>query len=229
LKPKDFVFAALVVALFAPFFLSPVALAAYKVANAQHPLLLSFLKFAVLATLGECLGLRIRTGRYNQPGFGILPRAVVWGVLGVAIKAAFTIFTAGTPRFLAELGAAMPPDILKQPFSGLKLLASFAVSVAMNLVFAPWMMTLHKITDDHIGRTGGSLRGLFTPIAFGEILAALNWPVMWHFVFKKTIPLFWIPAHTVTFLLPPEYQIVFAAVLGIVLGVLLAIAARMKR
>ena len=90
MKPKDVAFAALVVALFAPFFFSPAALAAYKTANAQHPLLLSFLKFAVLATLGECLGLRIRTGCYNQPGFGILPRAVVWGVLGLAIKAPCT-------------------------------------------------------------------------------------------------------------------------------------------
>ena len=228
MKPKDLVFAAFVLALFAPFFLFPDALGAYKSVNAQHPLLLSFFKFAVLATLGECLGLRIRNGRYNEPGFGILPRAVVWGILGLTIKAAFSIFTTGTPRCLAELGAGLPPDILRQPFSGQKLLASFSVSVAMNLVFAPVMMTLHKITDDHIGRTGGTLRGLFSPIAFGDILATLNWPVMWHFVFKKTIPLFWIPAHTITFLLPPEYQIVFAAVLGIVLGVLLAVAARMK-
>lgn len=77
--------------------------------------------------------------------------------------------------------------------------------------------------------TGGRLRGLVTPVAFGEILAGLNWPVLWHFLFKKTIPFFWIPAHTVTFLLPPEYQIVFAALLGIVLGVLLEIAEWMKR
>jgi hypothetical protein len=99
----------------------------------------------------------------------------------------------------------------------------------MNIVFAPWLMVLHSVTDHHIGRTGGRLRGLLTPIAFGEILAGLNWPVLWHFLFKKTIPLFWIPAHTVTFLLPPEYQIVFAALLGIVLGVLLEIAEWMKR
>jgi hypothetical protein len=228
LKPKDVAFAVLVASLFAPFFLIPAAFAAYKSASLQLPMLTSFLKFAALATLGECLGLRIRTGRYSHPGFGILPRAVVWGFLGMAIRAAFTIFTAGTPRFLAELGAAMPPDILKQPLSGLKVLASFSASVAINLVFAPVLMILHQVTDEHIGRSGGTLRGLFTPIAFGDILAKLNWPVLWNFIFKITIPLFWIPAHTVTFLLPPEYQIVFAAALGIVLGVLLAVAARMK-
>ena len=51
-----------------------------------------------------------------------------------------------------------------------------------------------------------------------------NWSVQWNFVFKKTIPFFWIPAHTITFLLPVQYQVLFAAILGIVLGVLLAIA-----
>ena len=47
---------------------------------------------------------------------------------------------------------------------------------------------------------------------------------MWGFVYKKTIPLFWIPAHTITFLLPAEYRILVAALLGIVLGVILGIA-----
>jgi uncharacterized integral membrane protein len=48
-------------------------------------------------------------------------------------------------------------------------------------------------------------------------------------VFKKTIPLFWYPAHTITFLLPAGFQVLFAAVLGIVLGVLLSVAANMSR
>lgn len=60
----------------------------------------------------------------------------------------------------------------------------------------------------------------------GEILAGLNWRVLWGFVFKKTIPLFWFPAHTVTFLLPGNMRVLFAALLGVVLGVLLAIGAR---
>jgi hypothetical protein len=48
--------------------------------------------------------------------------------------------------------------------------------------------------------------------------------MVWGFVFKKTIPFFWIPAHTITFLLPPELRVLFAAALGIVLGVILALA-----
>jgi len=48
--------------------------------------------------------------------------------------------------------------------------------------------------------------------------------VQWNFVFKKTIPFFWYPAHTITFLLPVDYQVLFAAILGIALGTILAMA-----
>jgi len=44
-----------------------------------------------------------------------------------------------------------------------------------------------------------------------------------NFVLLKTIPFFWIPAHTLTFLLPKEYRIVIAAFLSVVLGVILAL------
>jgi hypothetical protein len=85
-------------------------------------------------------------------------------------------------------------------------------------------MTFHKITDIHIVANGGTLAGLFKPIKFGKILLDLNWDIQWNFVFKKTIPFFWIPMHTITFLLPVDFQILFAALLGIALGIILAIA-----
>ncbi len=98
----------------------------------------------------------------------------------------------------------------------------------MNTIFAPVFMTLHKITDTHILTHGGTLAGFFTPIQMGEIMANLNWRVQWNFVFKKTIPFFWFPAHTITFLLPGDMRVLFAALLGVVLGVLLAIATHKK-
>jgi len=85
------------------------------------------------------------------------------------------------------------------------------------------MMTLHKITDAHIARHGGAPVSLLRLPAVGDIMAGLDWRVQWNFIFKKTIPFFWIPAHTVTFLLPPDFQVLFAALLGIALGVILAI------
>ena len=51
---------------------------------------------------------------------------------------------------------------------------------------------------------------------------------LWGFLFKKTIPLFWVPAHTITFMLPPEYRVLFAALLGVMLGVFMSLATRKK-
>jgi hypothetical protein len=118
----------------------------------------------------------------------------------------------------------LPADVLKQGVSGAKLLAAFAISVSMNLIFAPMFMTLHRITDMHIQQTGGSLRGFFRPIDFSRMLQQIDWQVMYGFVFRKTLPLFWIPAHTVTFLLPEVHRVLFAALLGVVLGTILAVA-----
>lgn len=109
-----------------------------------------------------------------------------------------------------------------------KVLVAFCISVAMNSIFAPVFMTLHKITDIHIGDNNGSLRALIRPIPMAEVFSRIDWNAQWGFVFKKTIPLFWFPAHTVTFLLPAGARPLFAALLGVVLGVLLAVSGRKK-
>lgn len=237
MKKQDLIFIFCVLLFFLPFFTSESVYDFYKTFNHEHPFFISFIKFALLSTLGEIIGLRIRKGKYNEPGFGILPRAIVWGFLGVGIKVAFVIFASGAPNVLAVLGiqfpTSNPSDILKQnffnSFSRLQLLTAFTVSVTMNTFFAPVFMTIHKITDIHIIENGGTLSGFFSPIKVGKIITTMNWKVQWDFVFKKTIPLFWYPAHTITFLLPSEYRILFAALLGIVLGVFLSIASLKSR
>jgi hypothetical protein len=226
MKKQDIYFILGVIILFAPFFLSSELFRLYREINHQHGMVMSFFKFAILATMGEVIGLRIKTGKYNQPGFGILPRAIVWGLLGFTIQMAFVIFSTGAPIFLAYLGLEGAATAMADTrFTMERILAAFTISVTMNLIYAPVMMTLHKITDTHIEHNGGSMRALIKPISMGKIMAGINWHVQWDFVFKKTIPFFWIPAHTITFLLPAEYRVLFAAVLGIMLGVLLAIAA----
>lgn len=228
MKHTDFYFCLIVVALFAPFVLSSSLYAGYQSFNAEHGMVMSFLKFAVLSTLGELLGLRISTGQYLRKGFGVLPRAVVWGVLGMGINLAFIVFSTGVPAAAGYLGVDDPAAIMAGPVTPSKVLLAFAISVSLNSIFAPVFMTFHKITDTHILATGGTLRGLFTPIPMGEIMQSLNWRVQWGFVFKKTIPFFWFPAHTITFLLPGEMRVLFAALLGVALGVILAVAARKK-
>ena len=105
-----------------------------------------------------------------------------------------TIFASGVPVFLASLGMENRP---RQRWScrcrGQKVFVACCISVAMNTIFAPVFMTLHKVTDTHILATGGTLRGFFTPLHMGDTLAGLDWHRQWNFVFKKTIPLFLVP------------------------------------
>jgi hypothetical protein len=229
MKKKDILFSLAVVLLFLPFFVFPEVLDFYKKFNSEHGMIISFIKFAVLATLGEVIGLRIRSGVYNKKGFGVLPRAIVWGFLGLTLKTAFVIFGSGAPVFLEYLGLEHAGEILKAGLSPEKVLITFTISTTLNLFYAPVLMTFHKITDIHITNTGGTLRGFFTPIKFGEIFPSIDWKLQWDFIFKKTIPLFWIPMQTVNFLCPPQYQILIAALLGIVLGILLAVAGPSKK
>lgn len=229
MKISDFFFAGFLLLVFLPFFLSDGLYQAYDTFNMEHGFIMSFVKFAILATLGEVIGLRIKTGKYIESGFGILPRALVWGILGITIKAAFIIFTSGTISLFQYLNFTNAATVFSGGFTWGKLLIAFSISVFLNTVYAPVMMTVHKITDTHILQTGGTVGGFLTPIPVSNILQNLNWDVQWNFVFRKTIPFFWYPAHTITFMLPPEFQVLFAALLGIALGTILAIASMRGR
>ncbi len=211
------------------FSISETVLESYLSFTRSHGMLASFIKFALLATLGELIGLRIKTGNYYETGFGVLPRAIVWGFLGLSIKMAFVIFASGVPLFLSYCGLTGADTILAGTLSFKKVFVAACISITMNIMFAPLMMTFHKITDIHIVNNGGTVKGLFRPIAFRNILLNLNWDVQWNFVFMKTIPYFWIPAHTITFLLAAEFQVLFAALLGIALGTILALADLMDK
>ena len=228
MKKQDFLFVFTLIVIFLPFFVSDALYDWYKSFNAAHGMIMSFVKFGVLATLGEILGLRISSGVYNRKGFGVLPRAVVWGLLGMGINMAMIVFSKGFLLLMDYMGNENSSSIINGEFCLDKLWVALAISVTMNTIFAPVFMTFHKITDTHILDCGGSLRSLVTPIPMTRIITHLNWDAQWNFVFKKTIPFFWYPAHTITFLLPGEVRVLFAAILGVVLGVLLAIAARRK-
>lgn len=225
MKKTDIIIILGVLIFFSPFFLSDTVYHTYEQINTTYPLLMSFIKFAILATFGETIGLRIRDGRYNYKGFGLLPRALVWGLIGLTIKLAFVIFASGTPVFLSTVfGFEQATEFGSMDMSLAKVLVAFSISLAMNVIYAPVMMTMHKITDTHIMDNGGTLRGFFRPIKLAGITQNINWNVQWNFVFRRTIPFFWVPAHTITFLLPPAFRVLFAALLGIMLGVILAIA-----
>ncbi|NWJ50533.1 MAG: Mpv17/PMP22 family protein [Bacteroidetes bacterium] len=227
MKKNDSTLLLLFVLLVLPFFINTSLLLLYNDMNKEHGLIMSFIKFAVLATFGEVLGYRIKTGGYDLADFGILPRALVWGLIGLSVKTAFTIFSTGVPAFLAYCGltdsvAAMAPG---SAITVLKIFTAFCISFVLNILFAPLMMTFHKITDAHIESYHGSIISVFKKIEFKKILFTINWDVHYGFVLMKSIPFFWIPAHTITFLLPPQHQVLFAAFLGVMLGVILSVAA----
>lgn len=234
MKRSDILFIGAAVVVLLPFFVSRVVYDAFLAMTANHPFLMAFIKFSLLSTAGECIGQRIRTGEYAPKGFGVVPRGLTWGLLGMLITAAMAIFSNGVPAVLGMLGVvpehASYGELLRQGIlssrSWFHVLAAFCVSLMMNTLFAPVFMILHKVSDAHIVETGGTLRGYFSPLDFGRLFAGLDWNMMWSFLLKKTIPLFWVPAHTITFLLPPEWRVLFAAMLGVMLGVFMSFAKR---
>ncbi|MFI3269617.1 MAG: Mpv17/PMP22 family protein [Rikenellaceae bacterium] len=229
MKRSDLILLAVVVAVALPFVLSDLPYQTYKELNAAHPYCLAFIKFGILATFGEMLGLRVKSGKYISEGFGAAPRAILWGFYGVWIAIAMRTFAVGAPSMVESLGADGVVAAMKGGFSLEKLLGAFSISVMMNTLFAPVFMTLHKITDAHIVRCNGSLAALKTPFSMRESFVNLDWETQWSFVFKKTIPIFWIPAHTITFMLPVSQQVLFAALLSIALGLFLSIAVVISR
>ena len=99
------------------------------------------------------------------------------------------------------------------------LVSAFLTSVIMNLTFGIVFMALHRISDTYI-----EMRFNQAKPSFKELIESINWAAFITFVVGKTIPLFWIPAHTITFALPPYLRVVVAAYLSIILGVILVYA-----
>ena len=183
--------------------------------STEHAYLAGFIKFFILATMGELLAVRIVTGKWHIPKR--LPyRAFVWGFLGIAIVLTFNVFAVGVEGALAN-------GFL--PGGKSKFAMAFFTSFTMNLSFAPTMMAFHRITDTFIDL---KVENEGEKITLGEVVKRIDWDGFISFVLVKTIPIFWIPAHTITFLLPPEYRVLMAAFLSIALGAILAFAKKKK-
>lgn len=175
-----------------------------------YPYFGGFVKFALLATMGELLVGRIVRKSWILPP-ALLARVVIWGLLGMVITLIFKVFSAGVV-------GAMQAGLL--PFEGNAVLTALFISTLMNLTFAPTMMAFHRFTDAYLDIRFGQKK----KPTMEDLVRKMDFVTFIGFVIKKTIPFFWIPAHTVTFLLPPEFRVVVAAYLSIALGLLLAIA-----
>ena len=216
MKKKDFLWLSSLL-LIVIFLIYPSTHAAFVTATKNHPYIMGFIKVSILATMGELLAIRIANGDYKKP-YGLLYRFIIWGFLGMAFALVFDLFASG-------VGAAMQKGLL--PGDDSKFLFAFFTSSLMNLIFAPTFMALHRITDTYIDLGKGNL-GNILKVKISDVVNKIDWNGFIGFVVLKTIPFFWIPAHTITFLLPPEYRVLMASFLSIALGAILSLAKRKK-
>lgn len=160
----------------------------------QNPLLSAAIQFAFLGTIGEIISFSIQKNKVAIPctWLQLLFKGIAWAVLGVVIKYGFTGMKGFTQALLDH---SLLPLFLDSSLGW-----AFAVSVFTNVFFGPQMMAFHRIEDNLILRQRG----------FQGITKA------W-----KTLIWFWIPAHTITFLLPADLQIGLAALWSLVLGIIM--------
>lgn len=186
-------------------------------ATKSYPYLMGFVKVSILATMGELLAIRITTGDFKKPT-GVIYKFIIWGFIGMVFVIMFDIYAGGV-SFVTSKG--LLPKVSGETLS--KVINAFFTSAIMNLTFAPTFMAFHRVTDTFIEMGEGKLNKIFS-LKISEVLSTIDWNGFIGFVVLKTIPLFWIPAHTVTFILPPEYRVLVASFLSIALGAILATA-----
>lgn len=165
----------------------------------EYPIISAMIQFAILGTLGEVVSYKLRGGKgYPFSLMVTLGKMLGWAILAVMIKYAFTGFT-GFVQALLEQG------MLPEATAKMTTLFAFFKSFFTNLMFGPILVFTHRLFDNIIEgkRNWAHLKGA---------LLILLW--------------FWVPAHTVTFALPPVFQMGLAALWSLVLGIFLGFFAK---
>lgn len=166
--------------------------------NQAHPLVMAFIQFGILSTYGELLSQRLANGQWSFSR--IVPRVVIWGLVGMWIALAFP-FTASGVSGLID-GGLWPKGLL--PFS-ISLWANFFSGYGL------FMMLTQRWASQMLEK------GIMPP---WDIFGSPDFPG-WIKVVLISLLVFWVPAHTITFFLPEAWRVLFAAILGVALGVIL--------
>ena len=157
-----------------------------------YPIATAMAQFAVLGTLGEVLSKCLAGRRVFFP-FGA--RGTLLRMLGWAFLAVCIKYA--FTGFVAFVDGLSAHDLLPEAGAAGR---AFAVSLSMNLQFGPFLVIVHRLMDNAIdGRSSWA--------NLDKGLLSLLW--------------FWVPAHTITFLLPLELRIGLAAVWSVALGLIL--------
>lgn len=164
----------------------------------NYPFVSAMIQFAVLGTLGDYTSTRLSDSNFKLSNFKVLSKMLVWATLAVFIKIAFI----GYEGFLAAL---VLNRILPEVFFENDFLNALTRSVSMNLQFGVFLVLFHRLLDN-------------------VVLQRKNWKNL----NKAFLSLlwFWIPAHTITFMVSKDYQIGLAALWSFALGLLLSFFAR---
>lgn len=211
MKKGDILWIAVLVLVLA-LMISPWTSATFEKLTADHPYFMGFIKFFILASMGELLAIRLNKGHYQAPPYLII-RAIIWGIVGILVVYTFTLYSGGIAALLAK---KLLPDWGA-------VFAAFMTALTMNLTFGPVFMATHRVTDKMLDRRAEGKHGVVAAIR------EVDWVQFITFVVGKTIPFFWVPAHTITFLLPPQYRVLVAALLSIALGLILSFAKMRKK
>lgn len=187
--------------------------------TSAHPYIGGFVKFAILASMGDLLGARLINNQWKIPQ-GLIRKGIVWGVLGMMITLVFSVYVVGTQA--AQAAGRLP-------FEGSTLALAFFSSTIMNLTFGPMLYVYHKFGDYLIDLSIEKKMGIVQKNNIvSEFVNRVDWHAMVSFSWLITCLFIWIPAHTFVFLLPEHYRVLASAFLSILLGVIVALAKRTK-
>lgn len=205
------IYVAITIIGFALILIFPSSREIFKGLSSTHPYIMGFIKFALLATAGELIASSIRAGKATVP-VKIISRFVIWGLIGIWITFMMKVYSTAAAALMAQ-------NML--PGGENAFLRALYTSVMMNTTFGPTFMAIHKCSDQWL-----FLKHNKSDTSLKSVVGSIDWSAFVSFTLFKTVPLFWIPAHTITFLLPSQYQVMMAAALSLVLGLILSLGAR---
>jgi len=158
----------------------------------KYPIYSAMVQFAILGTFGDIISKWMQQGKVFLPYK--LPIVILKMLEWAVIAITIKYAFVGFQGFVDNLvGHQLLPDL------GL-FGRAFTISVTMNLQYGLFLVIFHRFLDNLIAKQNN-----------------------WKNIDKGMLSLvwFWIPAHTITFMLDKPYQIGLAAVWSVILGVIL--------
>jgi len=161
-----------------------------------YPIGSAMLQFAILGTLGDIISKWVvqKSFKYPFTAFLTIWKMIVWALLAIAIKYAFKGFTGFVETLMQD---GLWPRFEAQGFGH-----AFSVSALMNLQFGLFLVIMHRILDnipEKVKNWKNLHKGMYS--------------LLW----------FWIPAHTITFMMPDALRIGLAALWSLALGLILGL------